>query len=197
MLVRRNGKFASARDRLGNRKHLWAENAVIPRPSLAGRMLSEGVEPLDTIYSLSGEVPPIEALAYEDDASVLEPGSVVAGSIRQVCLIRKISAGGAILHVDIPIDEGEPARAGAADRRASRRHDRLAPRLRAWASLRRGDRRSAIAGTQSGQPARRAPADAAGRGFVSGAARDRDRATSWSRSATSPRAASRSRRRSR
>ena len=79
---------------------------MTPRPSLAGRMLSEGVEPLDTIYSLSGEVPPIEALAYEDDASVLEPGSVVAGSIRQVCLIRKISAGGAILHADIPIDEG-------------------------------------------------------------------------------------------
>lgn len=61
---------------------------------------------MDTIYSLSGEVPPIEALVYEDDASVLEPGSVVAGSIRQVCLIRKISAGGAILHADIPIDEG-------------------------------------------------------------------------------------------
>ena len=49
--------------------------------------------PLDTVYSLSGGVPPIEATLEDADASVLQPGSVVVGSIRQVCLIRKISAG--------------------------------------------------------------------------------------------------------
>lgn len=61
--------------------------------------------PLDTVYSLTGEVPPIEAAAEEADASVFQPGEVVLGSIRQVCLIRKISAAGAILHADIPIEE--------------------------------------------------------------------------------------------
>ena len=62
--------------------------------------------PLDTIYSLSGEVPPIEAAVEEVDESVLQPGSIVLGSIRQVCLIRKIGSGGAILHADLPIEEG-------------------------------------------------------------------------------------------
>src|SRR5688572_14421021 len=62
--------------------------------------------PLDTVYSLSGGVPPIEAAVEEADASVLQPGSVVVGSIRQVCLIRKISAGGAVLHTDLPVEEG-------------------------------------------------------------------------------------------
>ena len=62
--------------------------------------------PLDTVYSLSGGVPPIEATLEDADASVLQPGSVVVGSIRQVCLIRKISAGGAVLHADLPVEEG-------------------------------------------------------------------------------------------
>ena len=62
--------------------------------------------PLDTVYSLSGEIPPLDAVVEEADASVLQPGSVVVGSIRQVCLIRKISAGGAILHADLPVAEG-------------------------------------------------------------------------------------------
>ena len=62
--------------------------------------------PLDTVYSLSGEVPPIEAAVEEADASVLQPGSLVLGSVRQVCLIRKISAGGAVLHADLPVEEG-------------------------------------------------------------------------------------------
>ena len=62
--------------------------------------------PLDTVYSLTGEVPPIEAAVEEADASVFQPGEVVLGSIRQVCLIRKISAAGAILHADIPVEEG-------------------------------------------------------------------------------------------
>jgi hypothetical protein len=61
---------------------------------------------LDTIYSLSGEVPPIEAVAEEADQSVLQPGALIVGSVRQICLIRKISAGGAVLHSDIPLEEG-------------------------------------------------------------------------------------------
>ena len=62
---------------------------------------------LDTIYSLSGDVPPLDAdLLAEGDAS-LQPGALIVGSIRQLCQIRKISAGGAVIHVDLPIDEGQ------------------------------------------------------------------------------------------
>ncbi len=61
---------------------------------------------MDTVYSLSDDVPLVELIDEPVEESVLQPGSVVAGSIRQVCLIRKISAGGAVLHADIPLDEG-------------------------------------------------------------------------------------------
>ena len=61
---------------------------------------------MDTVYSLSGEVPPIEAVAGEADRSVLQPGALIVGSVRQICLIRKISAGGAVLHADLPPQEG-------------------------------------------------------------------------------------------
>ncbi len=71
-----------------------------------GSNLSRKQVPLDTVYSLSGGVPPIDATMEEADASVLQPGAVVVGSIRQVCLIRKISAGGAVLHADLPVEEG-------------------------------------------------------------------------------------------
>lgn len=60
----------------------------------------------DTVYSLSGEMPPLDAAAVEADESVLQPGALVIGSARQMCLIRKISAGGAVLHADIPVEEG-------------------------------------------------------------------------------------------
>ena len=62
--------------------------------------------PLDTVYSLTGEVPPIEATPEDAEASVFQPGELVLGSVREVCLIRKISAAGAILHADIPLEEG-------------------------------------------------------------------------------------------
>lgn len=76
--------------------------AVVPRePVFLGTKV-----PLDTVYSLSGEVPLIEAAVEEADESVLQPGCIVLGSIRQVCLIRKISAGGAVLHADLPVEEG-------------------------------------------------------------------------------------------
>ncbi|MDQ4088629.1 MAG: PilZ domain-containing protein [Pseudomonadota bacterium] len=61
---------------------------------------------MDTIYSLSGEVPPAGAVAQAAEASVLQPGALVVGSVRQICLIRKLSAGGAVLHADLPVGEG-------------------------------------------------------------------------------------------
>ncbi|HEY5712914.1 MAG TPA: PilZ domain-containing protein [Allosphingosinicella sp.] len=61
---------------------------------------------METIYSLSGDVPPVDGAAQEGDSS-LWPGSLTVGSIRQVCSIRKLSAGGAVLHVDQPVEIGE------------------------------------------------------------------------------------------
>lgn len=61
---------------------------------------------METVYSLSGEVPPAEVAELGDDSS-LWPGALTVGSVRQVCLIRKVSAGGAILHVDEPVELGE------------------------------------------------------------------------------------------
>ena len=62
---------------------------------------------MDTVYSLSGDVPPLDpALLVAEDSS-LQPGALIVGSIRQLCLIRKISAGGAVLHADLPVEEGQ------------------------------------------------------------------------------------------
>jgi len=61
---------------------------------------------LDTVYSLSGEVTPVDAPADEAERSVLQRGTFVAGSIRDICFIRKIAAGGAVLHADMPLEEG-------------------------------------------------------------------------------------------
>jgi hypothetical protein len=61
---------------------------------------------LDTVYSLSGGLPPRDRGEDETSGATFQSGSLVIGSVRQVCLIRKISAGGALLHVDTPIEEG-------------------------------------------------------------------------------------------
>lgn len=59
---------------------------------------------LDTVYSLSGEVP---TMAPPDDpGAFFQPGALVLGSVRQICQIRKLGAGGAVLHADVPIAEG-------------------------------------------------------------------------------------------
>ncbi len=54
---------------------------------------------METIYSLSGDVPPVDDVPGVDAAD-LWPGALTVGSIRQVCSIRKLSAGGAIVQVD-------------------------------------------------------------------------------------------------
>jgi len=61
---------------------------------------------VETVYSLSGEVPPVDGFE-EVDAAALWPGSLTSGSIRHVCSIRKLSAGGAVLHVDHPVAVGD------------------------------------------------------------------------------------------
>lgn len=61
---------------------------------------------METIYSLSGEVPPVDDVAEFDNAG-LWPGALTVGSIRTVCSVRKLSAGGAIVQVDGPVTPGE------------------------------------------------------------------------------------------
>jgi PilZ domain-containing protein len=71
---------------------------------LRGRgLVSESVE---TIYSLSGEMPAAEA-RQEGDESALWPGALTSGSVRRACAVRKLSAGGAILHCDHEVEPGE------------------------------------------------------------------------------------------
>jgi hypothetical protein len=62
---------------------------------------------LETIYSLSGEVPAADAGHERDDDVALWPGALTSGSIRRACAIRKLSAGGAILHCDHDVEIGE------------------------------------------------------------------------------------------
>jgi len=63
-------------------------------------------ESVDTVYSLSGEVPSADGAQEADDFG-LWPGALTVGSVRQVCSIRKISAGGAVLHVDQEVAPGD------------------------------------------------------------------------------------------
>jgi hypothetical protein len=65
--------------------------------------------PTETIFSLSGEAPGEGAtIAVADaDAKSLKPGAVVRGSLRHLCSVRKLTAGGAVLHLDSPVEPGE------------------------------------------------------------------------------------------
>lgn len=61
---------------------------------------------MDTVYSLSRDAPRLDGTIEPADGLTFQPGALIVGSIRQVCLIRKLGAGGAVLHVDTPLDEG-------------------------------------------------------------------------------------------
>jgi hypothetical protein len=65
------------------------------------------VTSVETIYSLSGEVPVADAIREGDDDVALWPGALTSGSIRRACSIRKLSAGGAVLHCDHDVAIGE------------------------------------------------------------------------------------------
>jgi hypothetical protein len=74
-------------------------------PAESGRRVCEYI--LETIYSLSGDVPAADAGRDGDDDVALWPGALTSGSVRRACSIRKISAGGAILHCDHDVEIGE------------------------------------------------------------------------------------------
>jgi hypothetical protein len=62
---------------------------------------------LETIYSLSGDVPTADVGRDGGDDIALWPGALTSGSVRRACSIRKLSAGGAILHCDHDVEIGE------------------------------------------------------------------------------------------
>ena len=62
---------------------------------------------METIYSLSGDVPAADAGLDPDDDIALWPGALTSGSVRRACSIRKLSAGGAVLHCDHDVEVGE------------------------------------------------------------------------------------------
>jgi hypothetical protein len=61
---------------------------------------------LETVYSLSGEMPAETGPAVGDETS-LRAGALIRGNVRKVCWVRKISAGGAILYCEDPVESGE------------------------------------------------------------------------------------------
>ena len=62
---------------------------------------------VETIYSLSGDMPAAEVRQEGEADSDLWPGALTSGSVRRACSIRKLSAGGAILHCDHDVEPGE------------------------------------------------------------------------------------------
>jgi len=62
---------------------------------------------LDTIYSLSGEVPAALGAGDPQDDDALREGALTSGSVRRACWVRKVSAGGAILHCEHEVSIGE------------------------------------------------------------------------------------------
>ena len=62
---------------------------------------------METIYSLSGEVPTDDVAQDGGDEVALWPGALTSGSVKRACSIRKLSAGGAILHCDHEVEVGE------------------------------------------------------------------------------------------
>ncbi len=61
----------------------------------------------ETIFSLSGEVPPLDPAGGPPALEMLETGALFHGSARELCFVRKISGGGAVLHVDSVLEIGE------------------------------------------------------------------------------------------
>jgi hypothetical protein len=62
---------------------------------------------LDTIYSLSGEVPVALGAGDLQDDGALREGALTSGSVKRACWVRKVSAGGAILHCEHDVAIGE------------------------------------------------------------------------------------------
>lgn len=61
----------------------------------------------ETLFSLARDVPAREPDDPGVDSSRLERASLAQGSIRQLCSLRKLAEGGAVLHSDTPLAIGE------------------------------------------------------------------------------------------
>ncbi|HET9429455.1 MAG TPA: PilZ domain-containing protein [Allosphingosinicella sp.] len=77
---------------------------VAPRCAI----LFEVLRVVETIFSLFNEIPGSDdPPGLARDGAFLQEGSLVLGTVREVCSIRKISGVGAILHADLPVASGE------------------------------------------------------------------------------------------
>ena len=76
--------------------------------ALKSRVLIKVLLSVETVFSLFNEVPGSDGPAgFARDALFLQEGSLVVGSAREVCSIRKISGAGAVIHADVPAEPGE------------------------------------------------------------------------------------------
>lgn len=62
---------------------------------------------VETLFSLARNLPEPEPFDGDVDATLLERASLARGSVRQLCSLRTLAEGGALLHADMPIDIGE------------------------------------------------------------------------------------------
>lgn len=62
---------------------------------------------IETLFSLSGELPAAEPEPARAEVALLRSGALVQGSIREACFVRKLSGGGAVLHADAPATPGD------------------------------------------------------------------------------------------
>jgi hypothetical protein len=65
------------------------------------------LDAVDTIFSLTSDVPRALRGDPGDPVETLQPGAVARGSLREICFLRKITAAGAVVHLDAPIRVGE------------------------------------------------------------------------------------------
>ncbi len=72
-----------------------------------GAIEIEVLRVVETVFSLFNEVPGSDSAAFGQDSAWLQGGSIVLGSLREVCSIRKISGAGAILHSQADAAPGE------------------------------------------------------------------------------------------
>jgi hypothetical protein len=63
--------------------------------------------PVKTVFSLSADIPALEPEGESEGFAALKPGALVRGSFRELCFLRKLSGGGAILHVDSDMTAGQ------------------------------------------------------------------------------------------
>lgn len=61
---------------------------------------------MDTLFSLSGEIPAASPESPARDPGPLQQGALIRGTARDACFVRKLTGGGAVLEVEAPLADG-------------------------------------------------------------------------------------------